>query len=453
VRPGAAVSVTVTPDEALARILRNVDALDAVDRPIRDALDHVLAEDVTAPIHLPSYDNSAMDGYAVRSADLTGPRELIVVGDVRAGYVAHEEVRPGTAIRIMTGAAIPRGADAVIQYEKTRACGADDDQSGPLSIMPPTSIRIESRIEPGTNIRRAGEDIRSGSLLMTRGQQVGPSEVAVLAAIGRSHVRVVPRPVIAVLSTGDELVEPGLSLGPGQIFNSNGFALGALVARAGGELLTGVAVPDSLPELRARMAELLEVADLVVTSGGASGGAYDIVGQLASREGMVESLAVRMKPGKPLAIGWLNRPPRSPTNGQGVPFIGLPGNPVAAMVAFELFARPTILRLRGIADLDAPTVTAIAEEDFSHHGDRVSYVRVSLQWTGEIFAATSVGLHRSGALSSLLSADGLAEIPGDGVGGTRGELIRVRLVDWSGGLRSHLRHAHQGSPPMREMLI
>jgi molybdopterin molybdotransferase len=433
---------TVTPDEALSRILQQVSSMPADERPISEALDHVIAEDVHSSMNLPSFDNSAMDGYAIRAVDLVGAQDLSVVGEVRAGYLPQEEVGPGTAIRIMTGAPIPRGADAVVAYEKTRSAGAALDETGPLTARVPASVRIEGPVPSGLNIRRAGEDVVGGSLLIRSGQALGPSEIAMLAAIGRSTVRVIARPVVGVFSTGDELVEPGQVLRPGQLFNSNRYALGALVTRAGGDLISGVAIRDSLPDLQQRLAQVLERADLVITSGGASGGAYDVVAQLASSNRMIEALAVRMKPGKPLAIGWLT-PPGRPANhrvASRVPFIGLPGNPVAAMVAFELFARPAILRMRGFDNLEPLTITAVAEENFANNSDRVSFLRVRVSCRDGTYFATAVGLQRSSALSSLLQATGLAEIPGNRSGVSQGEAVRVRLIDWSGNPGDGLLH-------------
>jgi len=425
---------TVTPEEALSRILARVDRLSIVTRPIAEALDHVLAEDVNAPMGLPPHDHSAMDGYAVRTADLSGPRDLVVVGEVRAGHVSDAEVKSGTAMRIMTGATIPHGADAVVAYEETSMPGSSLRQTGPLSSQLPPIVRFNGPIPIGLNIRRAAEDVAKGSRLIRTGEALGPSEIAVLAAIGRDTVRVVARPVVAVLATGDELVEPGRTLAHGQVFNTNSYALGALVVRAGGELMPGGLIRDTLPDLERRLAEVLERADLVITAGGASGGAYDVVAQFAAGNSMIAPLSVRMKPGKPLALGWLGRSAHALGRSipSLVPFIGLPGSPVAAMVAFELFARPAILKMRGLAELDPATAKAIAAEDLPNRSDRVAFLRVRLSRRDDRCYASAVGLQRSSAISSLLRADGLAEVPGHGRGILQGEEVRVRLIGWSG---------------------
>jgi molybdopterin molybdotransferase len=409
---------------------------------IGDALDHVLAEDVHSSMSLPPYDNSAMDGYAVRAADLAAACDLNVVGEARAGHLPDTHVGRGMAIRIMTGAPIPQGADAIVAYEQTRAPDAALNEAGPLTTEVPEAVHVEGPVRSGLNIRRAGEDVPAGALLMRSGQALGPSEIAVLAAIGRSVVRVIARPMVGILATGDELVEPGQALTPGHVFNSNRYALSALVVRSGGDLMSGQAIPDALPDLQRRLAQLLERADLIITSGGASGGAYDVVSQLAASDRMIEPLTVRMKPGKPLTIGALTPQGRAAdrTVTSTVPFIGLPGNPVAAMVAFELFARPAILKMRGFANVEPPTVMAIAAEDFANDSDRVSFVRVIVSCREGVCSAAAVGRQRSSAISSLLQATGLAEIPGNRSGVRQGEVVRVRLIDWSGTPRDALLH-------------
>ena len=293
----------------------------------------------------------------------------------------------------------------------------------------PARILIEQHVPAGANIRRAGEDLSVGSPLFCPGQAIGPSEIAVLAAIGRATVRVVPRPRVAVVATGDELVDPGEELAPGHVFNSNGYALRALVERAGGEIrFCGIAA-DSAGGLTGQLEQVLEQNDLVVTTGGASRGAYDIVSQIGSSDWPVEPLAVRMRPGKQLVLGWL--PARSPAPERLIPFIGLPGNPVAAMVGFELFVRPAIMRMRGFIDVEPSTVTAIAEEDFPNKADAVSFLRVRISSRGGRYYASSGDAGRSHGLSSLLGATGLAEIPADR-GVREGERVRVRLTGWSG---------------------
>lgn len=419
----------VSAEEALRRVLERVERLAAKELGIAEALDHVLAEEVCAPIDLPAFDNSAMDGYALRSADVSISEVFTVVGESRAGYVPRRHVRAGTAIRIMTGALIPRGADAVVQYERTRT--ADADMGGPAATQAPTQILVIGPVSPGDNIRRAGEDIREGSLLMGCGELLGPAQTTVLAAIGRSAVRVIPRPRVALLTTGDELVKPGRPLQPGQVFNSNSYALHGLVSRAGGDISFSGTTRDSVRSLRLVLAREVERADLILTSGGASGGAYDAVRQMAKEsDWMLEPLAVQMKPGKPLVIGWLSA--EATASRRLVPFIGLPGNPVATIVAFELFARPAILKMRGFESLEAPTVAAVAEEDFLNGTDRVSFIRVKVTERNGVYHVSSVGVRRSSALSSLLGANGLAEIPSGDLGVRQGGMVRVRLVDWSG---------------------
>jgi molybdopterin molybdotransferase len=383
---------------------------------------------VHSPIQIPSFDNSAVDGYAVRASDVGDSEELTVVGDVRAGDSSTCEVAQGTAVRVMTGAAIPTVADAVVPYERTREISELEDalERAPMTTRIPARVLIEDGIGAGVNIRRAGEDVAEGSRLFWPGQALGPSEIAVLAAVGRATVRVIPRPKVAVVATGDELVDPGTELPPGKVFNSNGYAIAALVARAGGDISFCGIARDSAGELIARLEQVVEQSDLVVTTGGASRGAYDIVSKIGSSEWLVEPLAVRMRPGKQLVLGWL------PFSGRrSVPFIGLPGNPVAAMVGFDLFVRPAIMRMRGITEIAPAMVTAMAAEEFPNKKGVISFLRVRTTLRAGQYYASLGGAGRSHGLRSLLGATGLAEIPADG-GIGEGEPVRVRLTGWSG---------------------
>jgi molybdopterin molybdotransferase len=420
--------MAVTPNLALDRVLERIEVLPDQERPIGDALDHILSEEVHSPIQIPSFDNSAVDGYAVRASDIGVFQGLTVVGDVRAGDLCTCEVAQGTAVRVMTGAAIPTGADAVIPYERTRETSEPEDvpESAPMTTRIPGRVFIEDEVAAGVNIRRAGEDVAEGSRLFRPGQALGPSEIAVLAAIGRATVRVIPKPKVAVVATGDELVDPGTELPPGKVFNSNGYAIAALVARVGGDLSFCGIARDSAGELIARLEQVAEQSDLVVTTGGASRGVYDIVSKIGSSEWLVEPLAVRMRPGKQLVLGWLPFSARRP-----VPFIGLPGSPVAAMVGFELFVRPAIMRMRGLTDVEPAVVSAIAAEEFPNTMGVISFLRVRITVRAGQYYASSGGAGRSHGLRSLLGATGLAEIPADG-GIGEGEPVRVRLTGWSG---------------------
>ena len=382
-------------EEALERVLGHFRPLEAEEAPLLNALDRVLAEDVLSPIDIPPLDNTAMDGYAVRAADTAGatpeiPVRLRVTFELPAGYVAGEAVAPGTAVRIMTGAPIPPGADAVAEFEVVGREGDD--------------IVLRRPVPVGRNVRRAGEDVRRGEVVLSRGSPLRPAEIGVLASLGRTRVRVVRRPRVAILSTGDEVAPPGESLRPGQIYDANGFSVAAQTIRSGGvPILLGVA-RDRRQDLANKLAEGLAAgADLLVTSGGVSVGDFDVVKEVLAAEGHIEFWLVRMKPGKPLAFGFV----------RGVPLLGLPGNPVSAMVSFETFARPAILKMSGRTAFRRPQVEARLVDGLRRKDGRRHYLRVVVRRTAEDYEARLTGDQGSGILTSMARANGLAVVAED----------------------------------------
>ncbi len=416
----------ISVEQALAEILSHVRPLEAERVPILEALGRVLAEEIRSEIQVPPFDNSAMDGYAVRAADVAGatpaaPVRLLVSGSVAAGYVAGQRVAPGTAVRIMTGAPLPEGADAVVPYEDT----SDFDRPKEERLTVPASeIEVRAAVGRGDHIRPAGEDIRRGELVMAPGRVIRPQEIGVLASLGRETVRVHRRPRVAILATGDELLEVHEPLQPGKIRNSNEYTNAALVTRTGGlPIRLGIA-RDTAADLTAKIrAGLEQGADLFLTSGGVSVGDYDVVKDVLGAEGEMQFWQVNMKPGKPLAFGLL------PGREGGVPLIGLPGNPVSAMVSFEQFARPAILRMLGHTDLAKPTVRAIVDEPLTNSGRR-GFVRVVVTRQVDGYHARTTGEQGSGVLTSMSKANGLAVVPE----GTRrvaaGEELTVQMLDW-----------------------
>ncbi len=383
-------------DAALALVLAHAAPQPAESIPLADALGLVLAKDVVAGEALPPFPASVVDGFALRVADGHTPRRL--AGEQMAGVFAHVAVTPGTAVRITTGAPIPMGADAVVKVEHA-------DEAGDQITLHPAA-----RLAVGTNIRAIGSDITPGLLVLAAGTILGPAELGVLASLGHTHAPVRRRPVVGVFSTGDELVEPGQPLGPGQIRDSNRTTLLAAVATAGGQPLDLGIVRDRPGELEQRLAHALALADLLVTSGGVSMGELDLLKPLLERWGEVHFGRVAMKPGKPFTCASL--PARAP-NGEldpGLPprlVFALPGNPVSALVTFQLFVIPAIRRHLGMPSPHLPSLLVTLGHEFPLDPERPEYHRVTLRQEGGQFVATSTGSQASSRLLSVAGANAL----------------------------------------------
>jgi len=419
----------ISVEEALERILSYVDVLPPEEKPILEALGQVLAEDVIAGFDIPPLDNTAMDGYAVRAADTAGasaeaPVQMQVIGEVAAGYLFDGAVAPGTAVRIMTGAPVPAGADAIVPFEETDE-PFEKAPAGTQRLQ--ATVRVFKEARRGANIRRAAEDVRSGQLVVGRGTVLRPSEVGVLASLGKATVKVIRRPLVAVLSTGDELVEVGQPRPEGRIYDSNAYSVGALISRYGGVARQLGIARDTVEALTAKIKEGLD-ADMLITSAGVSKGDYDIVKDVLAREGEVAFWTVAMKPGKPLAFGCFHSGRRR------IPHIGLPGNPVSSMVAFELFGRPAMMKMMGKTDWRRPTVRAVAEERIVNRDDpRVFYARCIVTERDGRYYASLTGPQGSGMLTSMVYANALTVIPAEVDEVQPGEEIDVIMLDWSYG--------------------
>lgn len=377
-------------DAHLDEILGAVRPIDPAELDLDDALGAVLAENVTSPVALPPFDNSAMDGYAVRAADVEKATEerpvlLPVAADVPAGEQAPRVVEPGSVTRVMTGAPLPEGADAVVPVEWT------DGGTVRVAIHRPPAL--------GNAIRRSGEDVRAGDVVLTAGTLIGPAQLGILAGVGRRTVRARPRPRVLVLSTGAELVDPGLPLGPGQIWESNSFMLVASVRQAGGEAVRRSAVGDDPEAFLETLTGLLGDADAVITSGGISMGAYEPVKEALTPLGTVRFEKVAMQPGMPQGFGAVGT--------RNTPIFTLPGNPVSSFVSFVLFVRPALDRMRGLPAGPPRTVTATTTEALRSPDGRRSYLRGVLNGT-EVAPVRGQGSHR---LAALAGADALIVVP------------------------------------------
>ncbi|HEY2042498.1 MAG TPA: gephyrin-like molybdotransferase Glp [Jatrophihabitans sp.] len=383
--------------DQLAKVLGSIGSLDPIELTLLDAQGLLLAEQVVADRPLPGFDNSAMDGYAVRAVDITQasaerPVRLPVVGDVVAGARSVSGMGPGLCMRIMTGAPIPPGADAVIPLEDTDRGVAQ--------------VAIRRPVHSGECVRRAGEDLPSGSIALGPGAALGPQQIALLAAVGHDRVLVQPRPRVVVISTGSELVEVGHTLGFGELNDSNSYMLAAAASDAGADAYRVGIVPDDHDRLLDVLDSQLLRADVIITSGGVSMGAYDVVKEALSQLGTVEFTRVAMQPGMPQGFGHLGR--------DKTPIFCLPGNPVSSLVSFEVFVRPAIRKLLGKRNLHRQTLQAIALERMTSPDGRKQFRRGLLQREPDgRYSVSTVGGHASHLIASMAAANCLIVIDED----------------------------------------
>lgn len=397
-------------EEAKARVLSRVHANAPQVVAVRDARGLVLAEDIIATESIPPFDNTAVDGYAVKSADVaTVPVRLRVVDEVRAGVWPTTSVQDGEAIRIMTGAPMPQGADAVVMVEDTQRSGSE--------------VEIGRSVHFGEAVRPTGDDVKPGDLVLQAGAVLRPGHLGILAGLGRLEVLVHPRLRVGVISTGDELVADGRPLSPGQIRESNGELLCAMLAEANCEAVDLGIVADEEETLRAALEHAASTCDAVITSGGVSMGDYDLVKVLLDQLGEMDWMQIAIRPAKPFAFGLIG-------TDRAIPVFGLPGNPVSSMVSFELLARPAILQMMGHATPERPTLRAIADNGLARNrsDDRVNFVRV-LATAGDDgrVHVRPTGAQGSHQLAASAAANALARVEASAEVGP-GEEVAIILI-------------------------
>jgi molybdopterin molybdotransferase len=402
----------ISVEEALDRILSYINPLGFEKVSILEGLGRVIAEDVYANRDIPPLDNSGMDGYAVRWEDIQNaskdhPIRLKVVEDLPAGFVSKKRLEKGEAIRIMTGAPIPKGADTVVQVEDT--------------VKEGIFVRILNAVPLGENIRKAGEDVREGDRVMSKGDLIRPAEVGMLASIRRSFISVYQKPLVAILCTGDELADVDEVLDEGKIVSSNSYTLASQVKDCGAmPLLLGIA-KDRKEEIEQKLRQGIR-ADVIISSAGVSVGDYDFVKDALKDLGMeMVFWKVAMRPGQPLAFGTI----------AGKPVFGLPGNPVSSMISFEQFVRPSLLKMMGRRQLFRPVIEAILREDIQKKRGRRYFIRGSVSLEKDQYVVTTTGEQGSGILRSMVKANGLIIIPEDQELVRAGEKVKVQLLDRS----------------------
>ena len=402
----------ISVEEALDRILVEITSLNTIQVPLAESLGMVLAQDVIAQEDIPPFANSSMDGFALLSKD-SKPQEdktprLPVTGGIAAGYLADHALEPDTAMRITTGAPVPPGADAVIQVELTRSDGPDSDW-----------VEILQEAPPGNNIRPAGEDIRQGQTVLTRGTEMRAWEVGILATLGWATVPVIRRARVAIAGTGDEIIDIDQPLKPGKIRDSNSYLLEGVIRTAGAEAYRLGIARDTVESLHEKLSEAKQY-DLIITSGGVSVGDFDLIKDIMAEKGHINFWRINMRPGKPVAFGHIG----------GIPLLGLPGNPVSSAVTFELFGRPLIRKLQGHSRLHKPQIEVIVANGIHNRAMRRHYVRAHVVWQNDHFVAHTTGNQGSHIMSSLLNANALVIAPEGGNEVHPGDKVKAIMLGW-----------------------
>jgi molybdopterin molybdotransferase len=393
----------IDADEAAALVLEHIEMLGVEHVRLADCFARVLAEDLVAAAPLPAFSSSAVDGYALCAAD--AGKTLRVLGESAAGRPLETSITPGTAARILTGGVVPDGANAVVMVEEVEVQG--------------DAVTVPASLKPGQNFHAPGADLREGESVLSAGQQLGPAEIGLAATLGFPRLPVYRRPRVALMSTGDELVEVGGKPGRGQIFDSNRWALLAALSESGAEVRSLGIGPDEAEPLRQRVVAALAEADVLVTSGGVSVGTHDLVKPLLESLGTVHIGRVKLKPGKPFTFATLP---------QGKVAFGLPGFPVSSLVTFEVFVRPALRKMQGFAQLQRPTLPVRLAYDAKPTAERTEYQRVTLHREGEELVAETTGSQSSSRLMSLAGAHALIRVPAGDQGIKAGSIVEAMIL-------------------------
>jgi molybdopterin molybdotransferase len=412
----------ISVEEALAKILNSVCVLDIEEKRFTECLGQVIAENIYSPFNIPLKDNSAMDGYATKKVSIAGataenPAVLKVIGEIPAGADASGiRIKKGEAVRIMTGGVIPQGSDIVVPIEITDVGQRRTNNSKELKIG------VLSDLPSGANIRKSGEDVARGELVLEKGKTLRSPEIGILASLGTSTVKVFRRPVVAILATGNEVVDVDQELTPGKLYNSNSYSIAAQVAESGGfPYILGIA-GDNMKELSDAVKNAID-SDMLITTGGVSVGDYDMVKNIMTRKGKLDFWRVRMKPGKPVTFGSIKIGKRI------LPHLGLPGNPVSCMIAFELFGRPAVYKMMGRDDFARRSLTAEIQEQVINTDERRIFARVMVTRKKDKYFANLTGPQGSAMMTSMVKANGLAIVPETKKSVEKGDKVQVIMLD------------------------
>ena len=401
---------SLTPvSEALKNILSEIRPLESEIVHVKDCLDRVIAKDIIARYDVPMFDRSAMDGYAIRSEDSFGasvndPVYLKMAGRVEIGSIPDVEVNTGEAVQIMTGAALPRGADAVIKVEDTRRSG--------------NNIEVIKPYPPSKNVSTRGEDVKIDDVILKRGHLLHSHDIGIIIASGYDLIKVIRKPKVSIISTGSELVDPGEKLVPGKVFDVNNATLSNLVSLFHSIPFFTSRIKDDKTELLQTLEKAIEQTDVIVFSGGSSVGEYDIIDEIIQHKGRLLVEGVAMRPGAPTLFGIIDKKP----------VFGLPGSPVAAMISFDVFIRPTLQTLLSLTPYDQkPVIKAILRRNIPSEAGRRDFARVKIVWEQDTLYAELVRIRGSGIISTLVKADGIIEVPEEREGLSKGEIVDVKL--------------------------
>ncbi|OGW94184.1 MAG: hypothetical protein A3G36_05515 [Omnitrophica bacterium RIFCSPLOWO2_12_FULL_45_13] len=412
-------------DNALNIILNDIKTLGKEPVNLTDSLSRVLAEDIYANSDIPGFDNSAMDGYALRAQDTKGasktdPKILTVIEDLRAGYISRRAINSGQAIRIMTGAVMPKGSDSVVMVEDTERRGA-------------AGAKIFKAVSRKDNVRKRGEDIKKGEMVIAKGTRLNSAHIGLLASLGKAKVLAVRKPKVAILATGDEVVDVGEKLEPGKLRSSNTYTLHSQVLKCGG-IPKNLGIAKDKPDMLETKLKAGFDCDMILTSGGVSVGDYDLVKFILAKMGTnIRFWKVAMRPGKPLVFGLVSAAKRAGSamnyGGKGIPIFGLPGNPVSSMITFEVFVKPAILKMEGDNGLAAKDVDAVLEENITKKKGLRYFLRAITRWEDGTYFTRTTGPQGSGILKSMALANSLIVLPEEEENIEKGVKVKVRFLE------------------------